>query len=461
MSSIDVSVLVGYLLLVMGALFFVRPARSMNDFALGGRSFPSLIAFATLAATAIGPGFTTGLMGKAAGGGLIWVVVFCFFSLQMLITGLFLAPRLRNFPEAVTLGDIMGARYGRVAQGLTGVITVLFSAGIVGAIAKVSGTFIHTLLGIDATLAIVVSTCVVILYSAFGGIKADVLTDVLQFAILAIGIPLILLLELPRLPADFELSTALALSFNAGGMDMAAFAGLAFSFFFGEFLLPPYAARAMSARSPGVARRAFILAAAFSAIWFLCMGIIGVLGRIILPDVPADALFMALVQALLPPGVLGLVVAALTAIIASSQDSFLNSAAVALTRDIMRRPTGAGLLVTKGAGILVGLVGMLIGLYVPSIVEALLLAYSVWAPTIVVPLVAALVFRRVAPIAGLAAMVGGGVTTLGWTALGEPMGVPGLMAGMAASLLAFCLGSILSPNPGASPGTPAAEEEGA
>lgn len=447
MSALDLAVLLAYVAVLVGAMIMVRPARSMNDYALGGRAFPATIVFASLASTAVGPGFTTGLMGKAADAGLIWVLIFCFFSVQMLLTGIFLAPRLRSFDGAATLGDIIGVRYGLLAKVTTGIIAVLFSVGIVGAIAKTTGSLLHVLLGVDTTAAIVVSTFIVIAYSAIGGLKADVLTDVLQFAILAMGIPLALLIELPEVSTVAHLD--FVMSWNPTGMDLMAFSSLATSFLLGELLLPPYATRALSARTPKAARRAFVLAACFSGIWFLCIGVLGRVAATVAPSVHPEEVFFTLVRDQLPGGVSGLVVAALAAIIASSQDSFLNCASVAVTRDVIQPLKGSSrssIVATKITCALVGVMGMISALLMPSIVDALLMAYSLWVPTIVAPLIAALLSPRVLPVSGILGMLSGGAVALLWSlVLAEPFGIPGVLPGLAASIAGILIGLMVPP----------------
>ncbi|MEW8680389.1 MAG: sodium:solute symporter family protein [Candidatus Thiodiazotropha endolucinida] len=448
MDLLDMFVYAGYLIFILGGLLVVRQAKTMGDFAVGHRQFTSVIAFATLSATAIGPGFTTGLIEKSSTDGIIWVVIFSFFAIQMLLTGVFVAPRLRQFPNALTLGDVMGAAYGPLAKVLTGVIAIVISVAIVGAIAKATGTFVNVITGINSTISIVVSTLIVLLYSTIGGIKADVFTDVLQFVIITIGIPLILLFLL----FDTNFSPAIeAISFENYDMPLTTFIALAGSFLLGEFLLPPYAARAFSARSASDAKRAFIYAGLFSAIWFIVVGVIGILGISRMPGVPVDEVFITLVKDVLPAGVTGLALASITAIIASSQDSFLNSASVSFTRDIhqvvkSKDANNPQLTTTKTICFLIGLASVFIALYVPSIIDALLIAYTLWAPTIVIPLLVALFYKEIPPIAGPAGIIAGGVVTTLWiTMFEEPSGIPsiypGLLACAVGTLLAGLLGS--------------------
>ncbi|MBK9317794.1 MAG: hypothetical protein IPM91_02410 [Bacteroidetes bacterium] len=124
----------------------IKRAKSIEDFAVGSRQIPSSIVFASLAANAIGPGYSMGLANKAAADGYIWFVIFLAFSLQTLLVGYFVAPRLRAFSNAYTIGDIMGYRYGKLVKYISGLLSILLCAGFVGAIANASGNIINTVL---------------------------------------------------------------------------------------------------------------------------------------------------------------------------------------------------------------------------------------------------------------------------------------------------------------------------
>ena len=67
-------------------------------------------------------------------------------------------------------------------------------AGILGAQVGGIGYISNLLLGIPVVYGILIGTGIVIAYDTVGGMRAVVATDVLQFATLALGIPLTLVL---------------------------------------------------------------------------------------------------------------------------------------------------------------------------------------------------------------------------------------------------------------------------
>jgi SSS family solute:Na+ symporter len=77
---------------------------------------------------------------------------------------------------------------------------------------------------------------------------------------------------------------------------------------------------------------------------------------------------------------------------------------------------------------------------VPSIVDALLYAYSLWAPTIVIPLLAAVVFGSRAAAAALSSIAVGAVVTGLWIWLYQDQtGVDAVVVGAGANLVVFAL----------------------
>lgn len=94
----------------------------------------------------------------------------------------------------------------------------------------------------------------------------------------------------------------------------------------------------------------------------------------------------------------------------------------------------------------VGVAATVFALMAPSIIDALLLSYNLWAPTVVVPLIAGVVWGLRSPAAGLAAILAGGVAMAVWLwGLGEPLGVSGLVAGVAANIVVFATVYLLAP----------------
>jgi solute:Na+ symporter, SSS family len=442
MFILDWLVIGAYFLVLAIIVIMVRKARTISDFAVGSREIPAAIVFATLSASLIGPGYSMGIANNAAQQGIIWVLIFGAFSLQMTLIGIFVAPRLRKFDKAYTIGDILAYRYGKLVKFISGIISVILLAGFFGVIAKASGDIIHAITGMNFLWAIILSTFVVIAYSTFGGIKSVIITDVIQFIILALAIPITILFMTGGNLQEAVVSIPEEMFSLRGKFPPIVLIGLFASFFFGEMLLPMYATRALVAKGRNEAKNGFVLTGIFSLIWFFLCTVIGILGILAFPE--SQNPFVSVLKFGLPMGLTGIAVAALFSIIMSSQSSILNAAAVTFNFDVLTtfsrrfRSEEKALRTSKWLNVLIGFLAVFFALNVPSVVEALLICYTLWAPTVVLPLIIAVFSWKVKPIAAFAAIIAGGITTGVWEwGLGNPYEVPSLVIGVVANQLFF------------------------
>lgn len=165
-----------FVLLVVIGYQTTRRIENPEDFAVAGNRIVWPVLFATLAAAFIGGAFSFGNASSVFKDGYVFMFALFGFSLQQVLVGYFVAPRLKRYSGAQTVGDIMEAHYGRVARLLTGIFSVVFCAGILGAQALAMGSIFTASLGASATLGIVLSMGIIVLYSVSGGMWAVIQT---------------------------------------------------------------------------------------------------------------------------------------------------------------------------------------------------------------------------------------------------------------------------------------------
>jgi SSS family solute:Na+ symporter len=131
----------------------------------------------------------------------------------------------------------------------------------------------------------------------------------------------------------------------------------------------------------------------------------------------------------------------------SSADSFLNGAAVAFSNDMVnplrRKPLSEKqqLVLAKAVTVMVGILAVVFAVKIRSILDILIWAYNFWAPTIVIPMGAALLGIRAATRVFVAAAAAGLVGALVWEqGFGSPGGVDGLIIGVLSNLAIFSAG---------------------
>lgn len=444
---LDYLVIAAYLggLLVYG-IVCGRGVRSVKQFAVAEQGYGTFVVFATLSAAFIGGGFSMGNAAKAYAAGIGYAVALCGFSLKEMLVGRFVAPRMGRFRSCLSPGQIMGRVYGPNAQVATGLLTLVTCAGVVGAQVGAIGYIFKVFLGLPQLWGVLISCGIVILYCTMGGIKAVVTADVVQFMILAIGMPLAFWLALRKAGGWDTVAASLPAQYwdVTHGTTVVGFVSLFFSFMLGEALAPPYVQRLLIGKHAHTAARAAMMGGVFSVFFFAVSAGIGLTARALYPGLYPPLAMPTLIQQVLPMGLRGFVIAGVISIVMSTADSFLNAAAVGAVHDVWlplanrfigerERLRGA-----RAVNLLTGVGAVAFALLVPDILDLLLFTYRFWAPVILIPLAAALMGYTVKKESFGAAALAGASATLLWTyGLHQPWGVAGLPVGVAVNGIIF------------------------
>lgn len=451
----DAIVIILYLsgVLLMG-LWYSRGLKGFAEFAVADKSYSTWIIMATLSASFIGGGFSIGNAEKVFLFGILNIFALWGFSFKEMFMARFIAPRMDRYSEVLTVGDIVQIHYGEKAKIFTGAFAVVFCAGVLGAQVGAMGYIFQVFLDLPQTVGILIGCGIVIFYSTYGGLKAIVFTDVVQFLLLIVGIPLTLIIGLQYVGgwAQFAESVPPAHTaiFASRYYTIPAFIALFLSFMLGEALIPPYLQRLLIGRSPRDVQRGVMGSAILSFPFFAISGSIGLLALLIEPGLNPNLALPFVIQQVLPVGLRGLVVAGMISIVMSSADSFLHSATISFVHDVVKPLfkntfTKKGTLtLTRGVNVLVGSLAVFFALRLESIIDILLHAYGFWAPVILIPLVSAIMGFRTRPMFFLLSGVGGFLTVLLWNFLPENLHVvDGLIPGVFVNALIFFLGSFL------------------
>lgn len=455
LTSPDLFAISGYCIILLLLGYLTRRNKTFAEFALGQHALPTLMIFASLAATIVGPGFSIGFTEKGYTTGFLFFFLCLSYPLQTIMSGLFLAPRLTRQRDCATLGDVMNKSYGKLTQFLTGIISVGLLIGFTAIMGKIGGTMLHAVTEWPLLLCYTLVTGSTALLTFTGGVRATVATEAFQFSLFSSVVPVLVLVAFWNNPTPLAEISAKAWALTSSGFyatSTPVLLGIVVSFFLGEMLLPPYANRALAAQSDKSASSGFVLAGLYTVVWLGVVCVLGVLAQTALPvgTAPADA-FLAMGKLFLPAGLYGLLLAAILAIIISSQEAVLNSGAVSFVKDIIGpidAPTEKrALLLGKGATLVMAALAVYVAQFAPSIIDGLLILYSLWVPTIIVPLIGALYGWRVTPASGWLSILLGGGTSLVWQVqLHEPAGFPAILVGLGASLIGFFLGRFIKPS---------------
>jgi SSS family solute:Na+ symporter len=161
LSFLDIAAIIFYFVL-MGVLgYLTRRTKTFSEYAVGRQSVPTMMIFASLASTIVGPGFSIGITSKSWNMGFLFYFLVVAYAIQPLLTGLFLGPKLTQERDCTTLGDVMRKRYGRFTHLLTGILSVGLCIGFTAVMGKIGGSILQSITNWPATVCLFAVTVLV------------------------------------------------------------------------------------------------------------------------------------------------------------------------------------------------------------------------------------------------------------------------------------------------------------
>lgn len=446
---VDNSIVLVFLIVVLLVGYFKsRRISCMREYSIADRNYSMPVMVATLTATVIGGGATFGIISSVFSVGLVYIFVSFGNVFNRILVSQFFVDKIEGFANCISVGDVMDKFYGKNARIISGICGSLYCAAAVGGQISAIGFIVNYFLDVPFFLGVLIGCGTVILYSSFGGVKAVTATDVLQFAVLIIAIPMVCNVGL-NLIGGYEAllnkvpPNLLTLPTSFGSRINYFFIFLAFAV---PFLDPPLTQRLLMAKDRAQIRNSLRMAAVFELPFFVVVGLIGFIAVAINPDHDANLAFPHLINTILPVGLRGLAVIGLLSVVMSTADSYLNAAGITLVHDtikpLMKNDLSdlAELRLAKYTTFILGTLATVIALSFDSIMSIILFSLNFWGPILVVPLYAALLDRKVGPRCFYGGAISGVVVFFLWHFLIEPnIGVGSLIPSMIGNAIGFSI----------------------
>ena len=432
-----------------------------SDYWIAGGRLGWLLGGATMAATHTSAGTFIGTIGviHTVGWSFGWLILSV--PLAYFIMAAVLAPRFTRVRK-LTLPDFIETRYdSKAARGVAAVIILVAATVYIQAQIVAGGLVANIVFGLTPTQGMIVFTVILLAYTVVGGMIAVVYTDLLQLAIMTIGILVAVPLTLRQLDGLANLldyaQAIQPLTFSWDGMPGPLLFTMGLAFLLGGVATPEKAVRLFAMRDMRTIRRGVLFTILVVTGVNLLVATVA-LGTIVLfPSLTTGDLAMPMVaRAILPPVVGALMLAAITSAMMSTVDSLLIVAGSALSEDLYRslvhpEATHARRLVVARVGIfVVGTVPLLMtlsGVSEGELVQFIVLLFTaLMASSFFMPVVAGLYWRRANKQGAIAAMLGGVTTAILWEVHGPETVDPVLPGFLASGLLLLCV-SLMAPPP--------------
>lgn len=459
MQVLDFIILGGYFVAMLAVgVYFQRRQTGLDEYFVGGRSMSSGHIGLSVVATDVGGGFSIGL------GGLGFVMGLS--ASWLLFTGLvgawlaavLIVPRVKTLGAARShrsFPDLLAHRFGEPTRLVAAVVSAVGYAGFTGSQLLAGGKLASAAFDLDLTTAVLTMSVVIVGYTALGGLQAVVYTDSVQWAILFVGL---IALGLPlgysaaggwkglreALPPEF---------FSLGNVTPIQLATWMVTIVPIWFVAMTLYQRIHASKDATTARRAWFMAGLLEYPAMAFIGAtLGMFARVVHPAADPEMGLPLLIRDVLPVGATGLVLAAYFAAIMSTADSCLLASVGNLVDDIFGRHVAPSsseqslLTLSRVLTLVVGFGSVVFALYVPRVIDSILLAYSFMVGGLFFPTLGALFWRRVSGVAAFWSIVAGGSLTVFLTVAKVELALDPVFYGLASSAAVLVGLALVFPN---------------
>jgi SSS family transporter len=386
LGPLDLTIVLGYVIAMIAVGCWVgRGTAGAADYLLGSRNLPwwalllSIVATETSTVTFLStPGIAYGGGLSDATGDLRFLQLPIGYVIGRLVVVRWLLP-LYFRGEVFTAYQVLADRFGGTVRKLASVLFLVTRTLADGLRLYLTALVVKALMPISLPAAVAAMGAVTIVYTYFGGMRAVVWTDVLQFAVYMAGAVVALFVVLGGLPGGLgELTELASQPERARLFDFSPALDNPYTFWAGlvggavlsvgthgvdQIIVQRYLA-AKTQRQAGLALSLSGVVVLLQFAFFLVLGI--GLAAFYVHHAPStafehsDEVFLHFIVHYTPAGVLGLVLGAVFSAAMSTLSSSLNSSASALVNDIILPMRGMpadhpnGLRLAKGATLLFG-----------------------------------------------------------------------------------------------------------
>lgn len=412
---------IGYgVLMVALGFVYSKKVENNEDFILAGKSLGPVVLMGTLLATWVGSGSVTGGQNSLAYSFGLWPAVgYAIPSVIGIGTIYIISSKVRNYGK-YTVAEILEMKYGKVASYFAAIIIILAFVGIVSYQYQGLGYVLHVSTGISVELGTIIAAVIIILLATMGGLMSVAPTD----AVSAFLITIALIIAVPvaiAIGGGWDNIVAHVPKTHLKPMGTLSFVQILGFYIPMLFLLlgdQNIYQRLASSRDNKVTRIGTIGWVVGLLIVTPLISLLAFISRSLFPKIEPGMALIALTSQL-PIVIGGILIAALTAFITTTGNSYLLSAATSVLYDLFGdnfkyKYENKMLLMTRILVPILGVIAFLLTMYFPSVLSVQMYAYTVYGAGITPALLAVFIYPKVTKAGGLASMAVGLITTLVW-----------------------------------------------
>ena len=352
---LDLAIIIFYMcgILTVGLLSVRRMTVTGSVFFLAGRSLSWRLVGAALFASNISTIHLVGLTASGYNEGLVWGNFEWMASYTLILLSLIFAP-FYFWSKISTLPEYLERRYSPASRSVLAFMAIMAALFIhIGMSLYAGAAVFQRFFGINVVASIVIISTTVGIYTVLGGLRAVVITETVNTAILILGAVLILVFALAALPAHGIHSLAQFRSATKPGQLSMLHAhdpaGLSwYAVLLGYPVLGIWywctdqtiVQRVLGARTSDDAQLGPLFAGFLKILPVFLLVFPGVIAYVLFHDVIGQAsnqTLPVLIEQLIPTGLRGIITAAVLAALMSAVAAALNSTGTLVAVDIVKR----------------------------------------------------------------------------------------------------------------------------
>jgi len=434
--------------------------KTKEDFFMAGKSMPAWALTLTFTATWFGGTSAIVAVDQAYEAGISAWWILGSPSLAAALVLVFFAKAIRNV-GALSQTEIIERRYNKTAAILVNFIVVWYMITFASAQSVSLGKFFSGAFGTTYLAAVVIGVTVVAVYTTLGGFRAVVLTDVIQFGLLTIGLIIMGVIVFQNVGGWEGIATSEHLVEKEGYFDF--FANFRDNFF---FLLSFGLAWIISAdgwqrigatKSAKDAKKIPLGVLIIFVPLYIIVTLVGVGAGALYATAPEGGLILAITEDYLNPFFAVLVFLGIAAAVMSTMSTAINSGALYVTDYYSRfinvnAPDKLLIRVAMSATLILSAITIFIAVRIPDALSVLWMSSDILAAGVLVPLMASFVWQRGTAIGAVSSiLMGSGFVLYNFVidlGLGLPRFWPSgnerILYGVGISLLTFIVVSLLT-----------------
>ena len=424
--SLHLALLIIYSCAVVGlGLWTARFVRTSSAFFVAGRSLGPGLVLASMLAANIGAGATVNVAGLAYREGLNAWWWSGSAGIASFALAFWVGPRIWRLAKEhgfYTTGDFLEFRYGAMVRAVITTLVCFGSLWILAAQLIAGAAIISVLTGAPRWVGSLIGGGIMTIYFTAGGLLGTAWVNTLQLIVMLVGFTVAVpfavagvggftALTSSSLPATFA-----DITYSSGpgsGWTLLALTGPAF------VISPGLIQKSYGAESARALRLGVALNGVGLMLFAFLPVLLGMAGRVALPPASApDLVLPTALTELLPPWIGALALAAVFSTEVDTCDAILFMISTSISKDLFQRyvrPAASDrelLGVARMSAVGGGVLGVLLSIYLSTIVQAMTVFYSLLGVSLFVPVLGGLYSRRAGQAEALSAIVAGVLTLL-------------------------------------------------